>query len=283
VPFPLHPSKVAAPALVTARDFRRYVGRVGAPRAPCPASVVVVFAPRLVRRAVAVHHARPVEGHPAVYSVGTGRCSVGVAQARGVGGPSVAITVEELVAWGARRFVVVGFAGAIADDLAVGDRVLCSRAARDEGTSHHYARPSKWAHPTRSLCSALGDELRARGLDYRSGSSWTIDAPYRETAAEVRRWRHEGVETVEMEASALFTVARALGVESAALFVVSDHLRETGWEPRFAEARPALDALLSFAVGALPRLVPPAPRRPVRGPGTAPERRARRAAESNVQ
>ena len=46
----------------------------------------------------------------------------------------------------------------------------------------------------------------------RQGTSWTIDAPYRETVAEIRRYRQEGVATVDMEASALFAVAAYRGV-----------------------------------------------------------------------
>jgi purine-nucleoside phosphorylase len=57
-----------------------------------------------------------------------------------------------------------------------------------------------------------------------AGSSWTIDTPYRETRKEVQMYREEGVLTVEMEASALFSVARASGVEAAVLFTVSDSL-----------------------------------------------------------
>jgi purine-nucleoside phosphorylase len=56
------------------------------------------------------------------------------------------------------------------------------------------------------------------------GPSWTTDAPYRETAEEVAKYRADGIVTVEMEASCLFTVASAVGVAAAAAFVVSDVL-----------------------------------------------------------
>lgn len=64
-------------------------------------------------------------------------------------------------------------------------------------------------------------------------------------------YRKEGVHTVEMEASALFSVTRVSGVEAAALFTVSGILDETGWVPRFVEARTHLESLLKQTVAVL--------------------------------
>jgi uridine phosphorylase len=52
-----------------------------------------------------------------------------------------------------------------------------------------------------------------------------MDAPYRETVEEVRYYQGEGVLTAEMEAAALFAVAKARGVELACAFVISDSFR----------------------------------------------------------
>jgi uridine phosphorylase len=54
----------------------------------------------------------------------------------------------------------------------------------------------------------------------RSGSTWTTDAPYRETVEEVMEFRRRGVLTVEMEAAALFAVARARGLPLASAVVI---------------------------------------------------------------
>ncbi len=155
----------------------------------------------------------------------------------GPGAPCASIVVEELAAQGVRRFVLVGLAGALAPELAPGSYVVCTRALRDEGTSHHYRAPGRFARPDGRLTADLRRVLEREGAPYRAGSTWTTDAPYRETREEVRGFRREGILTVEMEASAVFTVARYLGVSSAALFVISDRLDENGWEPRFRDAR----------------------------------------------
>jgi uridine phosphorylase len=75
--------------------------------------------------------------------------------------------------------------------------------------------------------------LDASGTSYVRGSSWTIDAPYRETVEEARNYQEQGVQCVEMEAAALFAVGRHRGVDVAAAFCISDLLGGLEWEPQF--------------------------------------------------
>ena len=166
---------------------------------------------------------------------------------------NTAITVEELSALGATGFVIVGMAGSLSPDLPVGARVVCTRALRDEGTSRHYLPPAVYAFPSLRFTSRLAKALDRAGLPYTRAPTWTTDAPYRETVPELRRYRRAGIRTVEMEASAVFVVARRLRRRAAALFVISDHLLENGWEPRFHDSRRGLRELLDVAVRALSR------------------------------
>ena len=177
--------------------------------------------------------------------------TVGVTSVGGPGAPFAVIVLEELAALGVRRFVVVGMAGSLRPTLRAGSLVVCDRALRDEGTSHHYVIAGRYAYPSPRLTSALRAVLERRGERYASGPSWTTDAVYRETAAEVRRYRTGGVLTVEMEASAIFTVAGLRGLEAAALFVISDHLDERGWEPKFHDIRAELRRGLDLGIEAL--------------------------------
>ena len=251
--YPRHRSKHLHPALFTADHFFRYMESEGEFLSPSPRTVVLHFSPRLAEFARRRLGARSVPGHKRLLVVGKGRGAVGVAEVRGIGAPALAVSVEEHAALGCRRFISVGLAGALQPDLPVGSTVVCTRAIRDEGTSYHYVRPSKYARPTKELTSKLGSWLTEAGLDFLRGSSWTVDAVYRETLPELRTYRKEGVLTVEMEASALFAISRALAVEAAAVFTVSDLLDEAGWEPRFVEARPHVEALLVTVVRALQR------------------------------
>ena len=62
------------------------------------------------------------------------------------------------------------------------------------------------------------------------GTTWTTDAPYRETMKEIQQYQTEGVITVEMESSALFAIGQAHEIQTAALLVVGDSLANMRWE-----------------------------------------------------
>jgi uridine phosphorylase len=178
---------------------------------------------------------------------------VGVCGGFGIGAPVVAIVIEELVALGVTRFIALGTAGTLQRDIAIGQIVICDRAIRDEGVSHHYIAPARFARPSESLTSELAGALMEAGRAFRVGGSWTIDTPYRETAAEARHYQEKGVLTVEMEAAAVFAVAEHRGVEAAAAFAISDSLADLVWNPQFdsAETQDGLDAIFGAAVSAL--------------------------------
>jgi uridine phosphorylase len=146
-----------------------------------------------------------------------------------IGAPVTAMTVEELGSLGVTQFLILGIAGGLDPALSLGDLVLCTRAVRDEGTSHHYLPDSVYAYPDRKLTRSLQTIIEQLGIACAMGPTWTIDAPYRETLEEVRIYRNAGVLTVEMEASALFAAAKRRGAEAAAVFAVSDKLADEGW------------------------------------------------------
>ncbi len=141
-----------------------------------------------------------------------------------IGAPLTAATVEEAIFCGGRRFLILGTAGALDRRLSISDIVLCKRAIRDERTSPHYLANSKYAYPSKGLTDSLARAMRTDGIKHISGTTWSIDAPYAETKEEVRHYQNEGVKTVEMEAAALFAVAKKRRVEAAAIFTVSDML-----------------------------------------------------------
>lgn len=112
--------------------------------------------------------------------------------------------------------------------------MIPTEAIREEGTSHHYLLPEVPVHPSERLVRALEEACAAQGITPAPalGTSWTTDAPYRELVSKVERYRRAGALTVEMEAAALFAVAKVRRVEVALLLVVSDQLGER-WKPAF--------------------------------------------------
>ncbi len=154
-------------------------------------------------------------------------------KAAGFGAPTAVMTLEELIASGVTTFVSLGAAGGLQETLDVGDIVICERAIRDEGTSLHYLPPGKYADACPELTARLSDAIESRGVPVQTGTSWTTDAPYRETIEDLHLYRAEGVVTVEMEAAGLFAVGQYRGVSVSSIFAISDLVTEEGWHQRY--------------------------------------------------
>jgi uridine phosphorylase len=152
-----------------------------------------------------------------------------VLKAAGFGAPTAVMSLEELAAYGINKFINLGTAGGLQTNMNIGDIVVCERAIRDEGTSHHYLPEEKYAHASRELTAELVNAIEKRSIRFRNGTSWTTDAVYRETVEELLQYRSEGVLTVEMEAAALFAVGSFRKVSVSSVFSVSDILTEEGW------------------------------------------------------
>jgi len=173
-----------------------------------------------------------------------------------IGAPYAVMLLESLIARGAKQFVVVGWCGAVTDDLNVGDILLPSSAIVDEGTSKDYkhldaALPVSL--PDQGLLDQLSGHLDSLGVVHQKAGIWTTDAVYRETPKKVAFFRGLGAAAVEMECSALFSVAEYRQVSLAALLVVSDSVASRIWDPgfrnkTFKQARKtACDAVAGFA------------------------------------
>lgn len=154
-------------------------------------------------------------------------------KAAGYGAPTAVMTLEELIGFGITVFVNLGTAGGLQETMSIGDIVVCERAIRDEGTSYHYLPDAKYAYACPDLTAGLHAAIKSKDLPVLTGTSWTTDAPYRETMEEVRLYRAEGVATVEMEAAALFSVGEYRGTSVCSIFAVSDMLLEDGWTHGF--------------------------------------------------
>ncbi|WP_338742477.1 hypothetical protein [Haloplanus salilacus] len=85
--------------------------------------------------------------------------------------------------------------------------VLIERALRDEGTSHHYRSASRYADIDSDLSTSVQEACKTVSRPVYVGSTWTTDAPFRETETAIDRARSEGILAVEMEAAALYTFA----------------------------------------------------------------------------
>jgi uridine phosphorylase len=160
-----------------------------------------------------------------------------------VGAPFAVLVAEELVASGCRFLLSVTSAGQIVPAGQPPYFVIIERALRDEGTSYHYAAPSDYGEADPHLVAMAVAALEAKSLHAVVGSTWTTDAPFRETAQAIDSARSRGLLAVEMEAAALYTFARVAGVQVLCLAHVTNTMGLTGQDFEKGEAHGAADAL----------------------------------------
>ena len=149
----------------------------------------------------------------------------------GIGCPSSAIAMEELVRVGAKTFIRVGTSGSIQPGTKSGELAIVTGAIRDEGTSLHYMPADFPAVAHYEVVQALRKAATDKGLAHRVGISQSKDSFYGEVEPEHsgvtqrlldrwKAWEIGGAICSEMEASTLFVVASMLRVRAGGIMVM---------------------------------------------------------------
>ncbi|MBD3191908.1 MAG: purine phosphorylase [Candidatus Heimdallarchaeota archaeon] len=250
--YPNFPRKYSEKAIVTPKEYINYKKKRGYYSDFIPPESVIFFFQRSLKEYISNNYSiKQVEGFSSLFLLTETKGAVGVCGEFGIGAPSTIVIMEELIAHGVRNFIAIGTAGALQNDLPLNSIIVCEKAIRDEGTSHHYLKREKYALPSPSLTQAIKTKLDELQIEFISGTTWTIDAPYRETVAEIKQYQAEGVLTVEMEAAALFAVANYRKVDAAALVTISDYVEEHAWTPQFHSRGEQLAKLFRLALEVL--------------------------------
>ena len=254
--FPNYPDKHKLESLLTADDLVAYRARLGRMPKVKPEGVLFCLErglPHRMRWRIPVKHAGAMNAD--VYAVRKSKGRVAVLTSFGGGSPMVMELAEELGVMGAKKMILMTWGGILQPNLRPGDIVVCNRAIRDEGASHHYLPPAKYVDADASLVADLMVALGARGAQYTVGTTWTTDAPYRETREEVVRYQAEGVKTVEMESAGLFTVGQVRGIQTASVVIGMDSLASLRWQTpdRLDGIMKSLEVVYAAAVDVLSR------------------------------
>ena len=229
--YPIYPEKYKLQELYGARDIVEYRKRIGRmPSLSAPEGILFCLErglPWRLRWRVPVKRAGGMNGD--LYELKKSRGRVGIMTGFGGGSSMTAELAEEFAAMGVRRMILMTWAGTLQPDLSPGDIIVVDRAIRDEGTSHHYLPPAKYIDADASLADELTAAIRGRGGKCSRGTTWTTDAPYRETIDEIRQYKTEGVKTVEMESAGLFTIGQVRKAATVSVVVAMDSLSELQW------------------------------------------------------
>lgn len=174
------------------------------------------------------------------------------------GASSAVMLLEELVAFGIKRAVYIGYCGSLQEKVGIGDIILPSEAIREEGTSYHYLRKGKRSVPDPIIQRQLFDWMMKVDKPVHTGKIWTTDAPYRETYKKVEHYRMEGILGVEMEMAAAFALGMVREISIGAVLLVSDRLKETGWDMGFfsSELRTTREKVIENLLLHLKEMVP---------------------------
>ena len=144
-------------------------------------------------------------------------------QATGMGCPTAAIVMEELVQLGVKRFLRVGTCGGLQTDLQLGDLIVALTAVPADGTARHYVGGEPHV-PTADweLIHGAVHAAKELGQPMRVGPIASSDTFYDPDDGRHGRWSSRGVLAVEMEAAVLFTIGALRKVQAGCLLTVSD-------------------------------------------------------------
>lgn len=161
----------------------------------------------------------------------------------GIGGPLCGGMMEEAIGLGVKKILFCG-GGGVLQQLPVGHCIVIQEAIRDEGTSYHYAKPSREIRVNSGVVQKLESGLTNFGIPYVTGKTWTTDAFYRETKDRVLRRKNEGAILVEMEQASLIAIAAFRKVTYGAICYAGDDLSSDSWDSRQWKSRESVRSSL---------------------------------------
>jgi len=148
-------------------------------------------------------------------------------QSSGMGGPSAAIVIEELVQLGVKKIMRVGTCGGLQADMTMGDLVIALSATGADSTSSHYVLGEPHAATADfGLVHESVHQAKHLGKPVRVGPIVSTDIFYSPDAGLAGRWSERGILAVEMEASVLFTLGALRKIQTGCMLIVSDVIVE---------------------------------------------------------
>ncbi len=139
-----------------------------------------------------------------------------------VGSPFAVLVAEELFALGCELLISVTSAGLVNHSLKRPCFMLIEKSLIDEGTSRQYLPESEFAELNGELKTVLNQLVRDGRMV--SGVAWTTDAPFRETLSKINHMRKLRIDAVEMESSALYSLAKFKGVNIVCLAHITNEM-----------------------------------------------------------
>ena len=142
-----------------------------------------------------------------------------------VGAAASAQILDWLIGYGVREIISAGSCGAL-EKFPEGTFLVPCKSLRDEGTSYHYAQPSRYIDTSERARNAIEKAVLEHGMKYREVITWSTDGFFRETKEKVAYRKSEGCSVVEMECSALAAVSAFRGATWGMILYTADSLAD---------------------------------------------------------
>lgn len=200
-----------------------------------PETIIITFGSAILNLALELYEGQPVAipetgGSLRVYRLRTAK-SIGICRVP-MGAPMTVAYMEECIAMGAKNFVVFGSCGILDRNIPAGHLIVPTSAYRDEGTSYHYMPASAGDYIEVETADRTAEIIESMGLPTLKTCIWTTDGLYRETRRNMEARRREGCQVVDMECSAVMTLARYRGIRACQFVYAEDNLDDIRWDPR---------------------------------------------------
>ncbi|MBB65048.1 MAG: hypothetical protein CMO81_08285 [Waddliaceae bacterium] len=222
--------------VTSAKQYMKYLQSLEeeAPTYTIPETVLVTFGASAMERFLARHEAKTTKIIRRLHIIDDGK--LGIIGDFGIGAPAMIHRLEELIALGVKRFILVGLAGSLSYELKIGDYAICTEALSEDGVGHLYMPEGETVSlATPSLVqdwSQYIEKKHPQHPKFHHVKTWSFPVIFRESQEDIARVKAEGCRTVEMEVAALYAIAKEKNIDALAIFLISDSLADNVWDPK---------------------------------------------------
>ena len=207
----------------------------------------------LLRRGMATRNSCWACYHSVLYNFRLGNQEVGIIPCI-VGSSYAVLVAEQLFVSGCKLLISVTSAGIISQPDNNKRFALITSSIRDEGTSYHYLPPEKPALINQQLFEVLNSEEENQNCHYFNGTSWTTDAPFRETSSVISEMKKNNITCVEMEAAALYALSEVKQYDILCFAHLTNSMAQTEGDFEKGEEFGSIDTLnlVSYVLNLFP-------------------------------
>lgn len=171
-----------------------------------------------------------------------------------LGEPRSIYDYESLIAMGSKTLIVCANCGTLDKDIDDCGVIIPNLAMRDEGCSYHYAPLGETIKLNHKYVDLFKEVLAEFKYPYREGTTWTTDAPFRETKEKVEVRKEQGAICVDMHCAGMQALCDFRETEIFQYLCALDSLDNGVWNPRSIPGNVRLDkktviALMAFELG----------------------------------